>query len=131
MRPDIGLAEDDESGLIEHGEQLRPGSQFQMFGQVGQQEPALSSRFQVRRLDLRFRDVDGATTPLGGRAFVLSFHDQDRVTRDAIGGNRAVTAGAARLGDYWASVACTSRFTPLSTMLISGSNAVLFPPKKF
>ena len=47
MRPDIGLAEDDEPGLIERGEQLCPGSQFQMFGQVGQQEPAFSSRFQV------------------------------------------------------------------------------------
>jgi hypothetical protein len=37
-------------------------------------------------LDLRFRDPGGAVTPLAGRAFVLSFHDFDRVTRDAIPG---------------------------------------------
>ena len=49
MRTDIGLADDNEPGLIEHREQLRSGSKLQMFGQVGEQEPAFSLRFQVCR----------------------------------------------------------------------------------
>ena len=48
MRPDIGLADDDESRLFKCSEQFCPGPQFQMFGEVREQQPAFSSRFQMR-----------------------------------------------------------------------------------
>ena len=47
MRPDIGLAYDDEPRLLECGEQFSPGSQFQMFGEIGKQQPAFSTRLQM------------------------------------------------------------------------------------
>ena len=49
MRTDISLADHNEPGLFKRGEQLCSGSKFQMFGQVGEQEPAFSLRFQVCR----------------------------------------------------------------------------------
>ena len=43
-------------------------------------------------LALRFRDADGAAVPLAGRAFILSFHDADRMIHAAIDGEIATDA---------------------------------------
>lgn len=45
--PDIGLSRDDEPCLLEGGEEFVPGSQCQMFGEIGEQEPTFSARLQV------------------------------------------------------------------------------------